>query len=218
MAFEKLFNEIYSVVILKYFWDGYKDGFVKSESPDWINREMKFGMEVSQALFPSDGQAEHFLENYLGSLKESIPDDLLEKYAGMLYFYNGRLWALLNGGPINMSYQEKVIFRFTRKLEKLNTNYEDFYKNALFLYAHTKNQTTDEVWEIMRKMKEIQNSKPRQFSLVFIDFKRSLYILDFEQDSVREISIPEEARVFMKEVTEKLRQGQNWNNGEIIEF
>ena len=55
MAYEKLLNEIYAAVSLKYLWKEYRPGFIKSESPDWINETMDFGLEVSQALLPDDG-------------------------------------------------------------------------------------------------------------------------------------------------------------------
>ena len=58
MAYEKLLNEIYAAVSLKYLWKEYEPYFVKSESPDWINPNMDFGLEVSQALLPDDGQEE----------------------------------------------------------------------------------------------------------------------------------------------------------------
>ena len=37
MAYEKLLNEIYAAVSLKYLWKEYQPYFVKSESPDLIN-------------------------------------------------------------------------------------------------------------------------------------------------------------------------------------
>ena len=57
MAYEKLLNEIYAAVSLKYLWKEYEPYFVKSESPDWINPNMDFGLEVSQALLPDDGES-----------------------------------------------------------------------------------------------------------------------------------------------------------------
>ena len=44
MAYEKLLNEIYAAVSLKYLWAEYKPVFIKSESPDWINETMDFGL------------------------------------------------------------------------------------------------------------------------------------------------------------------------------
>ena len=71
MAYEKLLNEIYAAVSLKYLWPQYQPGFIKSESPDWINEAMDFGMEVSQALVPEDGKTEYFIE---GTEPKSVCD------------------------------------------------------------------------------------------------------------------------------------------------
>lgn len=95
VAYEKLLNEIYAAVSLKYLWKEYEPYFVKSESPDWINPNMDFGLEVSQALLPDDGQEESFIEKYLGCRKEELPPLAFEKYGERLNFYNGRFWAIL---------------------------------------------------------------------------------------------------------------------------
>ncbi len=47
MVYEKLLNEIYAVVSLKFLWKEYQPTFIKSESPDWINETMNLGLEVS---------------------------------------------------------------------------------------------------------------------------------------------------------------------------
>ena len=84
MAYEKLLNEIYAAVSLKYLWKEYEPYFVKSESPDWINPNMDFGLEVSQALLPDDGQEESFIEKYLGCRKEELPSLAFDKYGERL--------------------------------------------------------------------------------------------------------------------------------------
>ena len=123
MAYEKLLNEIYAAVSLKYLWKEYRPCFIKSESPDWINETMNFGLEVSQALLPDDGQEESFIEQYLGCLKEELPPQAFEKYGDRLNFYNGRFWAILPDRAVQQDYLSKAKYRFDRKLEKLNTNY-----------------------------------------------------------------------------------------------
>ena len=47
VAYEKLLTEIYAAVSLKYLWKEYQPYFVTSESPDWINETIDFGLEVS---------------------------------------------------------------------------------------------------------------------------------------------------------------------------
>ena len=120
MAYEKLLNEIYAAVSLKYLWKEYRPFFVKNESPDWVNEAMDFGLEVSQALLPDDGQEESFIERYLGCLKEELPPQAIEKYGDRLNFYNGRFWAILPDKAIQQDYLSKAKYRFDRKLEKLN--------------------------------------------------------------------------------------------------
>ena len=84
MAYEKLYNEIYAVVSLKYLWKEYKPSFVKSESPDWINENMNLGLEVTQALLPDDGKTESFIEKYLGCLKKELPASAIQFYGDKL--------------------------------------------------------------------------------------------------------------------------------------
>lgn len=213
MAYEKLYNEIYAVVFLRYFWKEYRPGFVKWESPDWVNRAMDFGMEVSQALLPYDGQSESFLEHYLGHLREEIPQSALEKYEGKLYFYNGRLWALLSDEENQVPYQEKVLIRFERKLQKLNSHYTHFACNALYLYAHAEPQDLGEVREILQAMQQQQSVKPQRFQKVFLDCKSRVYVLDFPEDKVQEILIPEKAQMFLEAEAEMLRHSMDWVNG-----
>jgi len=62
MTFEKYYNEIYAVVLLKYFWKDYADDFYKAESPDWVSPSLGLGMEVSQALLQQDGEAKKFID------------------------------------------------------------------------------------------------------------------------------------------------------------
>ena len=136
LAYEKLLNEIYAVVSLKYLWKEYRPYFVKSESPDWINETMDFGLEVSQALLPNDGQEEDFIERFLGCLKEELPPQAFEKYGERLNFYNGRFWAILPDLEVEQDYLFKAKYRFDRKLEKLNTNYTYKKYNGLYLFLH----------------------------------------------------------------------------------
>ena len=119
MTYEKLYNELFALVSLKYFWKEYKDGFEKSESPDWVNEAAGFGIEVSQALLQNDGEAQNFIELYLGKKREEIPDTAFEKFGAGMHFYNGRLWALtadVDSGSDD--YIRKAAYRFDKKTQK----------------------------------------------------------------------------------------------------
>lgn len=205
MAYEKLFNELYAITVLKYFWSDYLEGFVKWESPDWYNIGADLGIEVSQALLPKDGQEESFLETYLGKHREDIPADAFQRYGQRLYFYNDRLWALLDDGTSLITHKEKILTRFGSKLAKLNTNYRQCEINALYLFAHVEIKKT-EAETIAAKLSDIQKTKAHRFDIVFLDCKSAVYILNLTKHNVDTIPIPEKARIFLNNKTETLRR------------
>lgn len=167
MAYEKLLNEIYAVVSLKYLWKEYQPYFIKSESPDWINETMDFGLEVSQALLPNDGQEESFIEQYLGCLKEELPPHAFEKYGGRLNFYNGRFWAILPDQEVQQDYLSKAKYRFDRKLEKLNTNYVHKRYNGLYLYLHPTGENDIDAGALFEYMRYTQETKKSDLTAFF---------------------------------------------------
>jgi hypothetical protein len=215
MAYEKLYNEIYAAVTLKYFWREYRPGFVKCESPDWFNESTGFGLEVSQALVPSDGITESFLEKYLGKLREEIPEVELERYGGRLYFYNDRLWAVMP--EEDLPCREKALYRFGKKLEKLNANYRSEGENGLYLFLHDDRVTREECAEWFREMRLRQVGCRRVFRRVFLDGEQVLYVLDFVSGALEVVPIPERARIFLAAETERLRQRGDWPEGQTVD-
>lgn len=217
MTFEKLYNELYAVVSIRYFWSGYQDGFVKSESPDWINEGMGFGLEVSQALLQNDGEARKFVNLYLGKKREEIPGAALERFSDRAYFYNGRFWALYpDEEPGGGDYIRKAVYRFGRKLEKLSSNYTRFPRNGLYLFLHTGRETENGVREIYFQMEGLQKRARHGFQLVFLCSQSAIYVLDFQSGEVEAVPVPPEAAGFLEARTESLRLSREWKNGESI--
>ena len=213
MAYEKLYNEIYAIVSLKYLWKEYKAGFVKNESPDWINEEMNLGLEVTQALLPDDGKTESFIDKYLGCLKEELPYAALEFYGDRLHFYNGRFWAVLDDEREPQDYLLKVQFRFDRKLEKLNINYARMNNNGIYIYVHpAKNEKVD-AKKLFHYMKKEQSKKVYGFKWVFLNCIDKIYVFDFEKDSIERIDLPANAETLFNNETEKLRHSCPWTDG-----
>ena len=208
MAYEKLYNEIYAMVALKYLWRGYRPGYEKSESPDWLNPTQSVGIEVSQALLPYDGQDADFLEQWLGKLSAEIPAEAKARYEGRLSFYNDRLWALLPDPRDKRTWEEKSLYRFLRKLEKLNKNFTVCKTNALYLYAHACAEDVSDVRRLMKNMAESQQDARVKFDLVFLDCERSIYILDFRSGGVAEMPTGEQAKKFLEQQTESIRNSE----------
>ncbi|MDD6188628.1 MAG: hypothetical protein PUB32_03505 [Clostridiales bacterium] len=207
MAYEKLYNEIYAIVALKYLWRGYRPGYVKSESPDWLNPEQSVGIEVSQALLPYDGQDASFLDSWLGRLSGEIPPEDKARYAGRLYFYNDRLWALLPDPRDTRDYAEKSLYRFRHKLEKLNKNFTVCGTNALYLYAHTTPEDKAGLRRLMADMNRSQLGHAKKFDLVFLDCESCIYIFDFNSGGMAEMPVGEKAKAFLEQQTERIRNG-----------
>ncbi|MGN0495664.1 MAG: hypothetical protein ACI4GW_05520 [Lachnospiraceae bacterium] len=217
LAYEKLLNEIYAVVSLKYLWKEYRPYFVKSESPDWINETMDFGLEVSQALLPNDGQEEDFIERYLGCLREELPPQAFEKYGDRLNFYNGRFWAILPDLEVEEDYLFKAKYRFDRKLEKLNTNYTYKKYNGLYLYLHPAKENDIDVEALFAYMKTTQEKMSKHFDWVFLNCEKKIYVCDYSNDRMEEIILPPNAENFLNTEAEYLRYCHEWEDGMTLE-
>ena len=217
MEYEKLLNEIYAAVSLKYLWSEYQPSFIKSESPDWINETMDLGLEVSQALMPEDGKTESFIEQYLGCLKEELPEMAMEHYGDRLYFYNGRFWAVLPDQEIDQDYLAKAKYRFDKKLEKLNTNYQNRSHNGLYLFLPQTDETNIDVEHLFSYMKEQQATKNVQFDWVFLNCVKVIYVCDFVENVLEPIVLPQNAENFLNTESEYLRYLRDWKDGTVLD-
>lgn len=213
MAYEKLLNEIYEAVSLKYLWKDYRPCFIKSESPDWINETMDFGLEVSQALLPDDGQEESFIEQYLGCLKEELPSQVFEKYGERLNFYNGRFWAILPDSSVQQDYLSKAKYRFDRKLEKLNTNYVHRRYNGLYLFLHPTDGNDIDVGALFEYMGFTQAIQKKRFDWVFLNCVKTIYVCNYITNMIEPIVLPQNAETFLNTEAEYLRYCHDWENG-----
>ena len=194
MAYEKLLNEIYAAVSLKYLWKEYEPYFVKSESPDWINPNMDFGLEVSQALLPDAGQ---------------------DKYGERLNFYNGRFWAILPDNTVQQDYLSKAKYRFDRKLEKLNANYIHKHYNGLYLFLHPTDENDIDAGALFEYMRYTQEKKKMRFDRVFLNCVKTIYVCNYENNTIEPIVLPPN---FLNTEAEYLRNCCDWKDGTALEM
>lgn len=215
VEFEKLYNEIFAILSLKYFWRDYSDGFIKGESPDWYNETSSVGIEITQAIMQEDGEAQSVVNQYLGKLKSEIPEDILARYSGRTYFYNDRLWAIMPeaGREDTLTACEKALYRFKKKLERLNSNYTQFSFNALYLYLHESKNTDEETAELIRQMNQAQQAEQKRFDGVFLNCVNSLKVVNLEDMTWETVHIPADALAFMRSRAELLRHIDPWKNG-----
>ena len=218
MAYEKLLNEIYAAVSLKYLWKEYQPYFIKSESPDWINETMDFGLEVSQALLPDDGQEESFIEQYLGCLKEDLPPQAFEKYGERLNFYNGRFWPILTDRAVHQDYLSKAKYRFDTKLDKLKTNYVDKRYNGLYLFLHPTDENDIDAGALFEYMRLTQETREKRFDWVFLNCVKTIYVCDYRTDTIEPIRLPQNAESFLSTEAEYLRYCHDWEDGMVLDL
>lgn len=217
MIYEKLLNEIYAVVSLKFLWKEYQPAFVKSESPDWINDTMNLGLEVSQALLPDDGQTKNFIEQYLGCRKEELPPAAFERYKDRLNFYNGRFWAVLPDDITHQDYLYKAKYRFDKKLEKLNTNYQQKRYNGLYLFLHPMDENTIDAKHLFGYMEQQQKECAQHFDWVFLNCRKIIYVCNFIDSTVEPIVLPPNAENFLHTEAEYLRYCGEWQDGTSLD-
>ncbi|MBQ4611628.1 MAG: hypothetical protein IJB30_07795 [Clostridia bacterium] len=215
VEFEKLYNEIFAILSLKFFWRDYSDGYIKGESPDWFNPGASVGIEITQAIMQEDGEAQSVVNQYLGRKKEEIPEDILQRYSARAYFYNDRLWAIMPeaGKNEHITACEKALYRFEKKLERLNSNYTPYKTNALYLYLHDGSITDDDTADFINKAADIQKNCGRRFDTVFLNCVNALRVADMGSGSWETVHIPQDALAFMRSRTERLRHGTQWNDG-----
>ncbi len=215
VEFEKLYNEIFAILSLKYFWRDYCDGYAKGESPDWYNEKASVGIEITQAIMQEDGEAQSVVNQYLGRLKSEIPEDILLRYAGRTYFYNDRLWAIMpeEGAEDKLTACEKAAYRFGKKLERLNSNYTGFDTNALYLYLHESDIGDAEIADFICRAEELQHSCGRKFDMVFLNCVNAMQVIDLHDGTWETVHIPADALAFMRTEAEQLRNSREWPNG-----
>jgi len=215
VEFEKLYNEIFAMLSLKYFWRDYSDGYKKGESPDWYNPKASVGIEITQAIMQEDGEAQSVVNQYLGKLKVEIPEDVQLRYSGRMYFYNDRLWAIMPeaGKAEKLTACEKALYRFGKKLERLNSNYTEFNTNALYLYLHESSVTDDETACFIKAADEIQKNCAKKFDTAFLNCVNALRVVDMKSGSYETVHIPQDALAFMRSMAEQLRHGMEWKDG-----
>ncbi len=217
MAYEKLLNEIYAAISLKYLWPEYQPGFVKSESPDWVNESMGLGLEVSQALLPDDGQTENFIESFLSCRKEDLPPSAFERYGSRLHFYNGRFWAVLPEEGKQEDTLYKARYRFDRKLEKLNTSYRRCRQNGLYLFLHPAEGKSAGEEELFVYMKERQSREKVPFDWVFLNSGKEIAVCDYLHSRMFPIRLPKNAENFLNLEAERLRYCCGWEDGTALD-
>ena len=171
----------------------------------------------SQALLPDDGQTKNFIDQYLGCRREELPPAALERYGERLNFYNGRFWAVLPDDLEHQDYLYKAQYRFDKKLEKLNTSYQQKRYNGLYLFLHPADECSIDVQCLFESMGQRQKDFAQRFDWVFLNCVKVIYVCNYMDGTIEPIILPPNAENFLSTEAEYLRYCGEWEDGVSLE-
>ena len=217
MIYEKLYNEIYALLSVKRLGSEYKGIYKKIESPDWINEHDDIGIEVTQALLQYEGEAQKVIDKFLGMRLEDIPQAEIEPFLDRAEFFCGRLQAI-NTENGTHSYVFKTLYRFDKKLYKLNTNYSLMKRNCFYIFLHKDNVVYSDIEYIFENIKVQQSRKKNKFNTVFLNCIETIYVLDFNLGIISTIMLSEIEQKKFAESTLRIRNRVGGNEDFIGEI
>lgn len=216
MIYEKLYNEIYALLSIGKIGSEYRGLYTKSESPDWVNEGKSIGIEVTQALLQYEGEAQKVIDKYLGKRLEEIPYPEIEPFMDRARFFCGRLQAIdtENGAQ---SYIFKTLYRFDKKLMKLNTNYSLLKTNCLYIFLHSNGEIYSDIEHIFERIQAQQKRKKYRFHTVFLNCIDTIYELHPYKSTIKTVDITEFEQKELADTTLLLRNRAE-NSEEVIKY
>ena len=141
-----------------------------------------------------------------------------DKYGERLNFYNGRFWAILPDNTVQQYYLSKAKYRFDRKLEKLNANYIHKHYNGLYLFLHPTDENDIDAGALFEYMRYTQEKKKMRFDRVFLNCVKTIYVCNYENNTIEPIVLPPNAENFLNTEAEYLRNCCDWKDGTALEM
>ena len=119
---DRVFDEIYALLVTEHLYPGSADNICKWESPDWKNNDDSLGIEVTQAQNKHIGYTYNVMAKYLGASKKQIPANRLHNFRGGTIFSDGKLLAVSDSkGLVNGNRHVHLLLEHLEtKLKKLN--------------------------------------------------------------------------------------------------
>ena len=146
-----------------------------------------------------------------------MPPAALERYGERLNFYNGRFWAVLPDDMEHQDYLFKAKYRFDKKLEKLNTSYQQKRHNGLYLFLHPTDESNIDVKNLFEYMGERQKHQDQHFDWVFLNCRKVIYVCNYIDNTIEPIVLPQNAENFLNTEAEYLRYCGAWEDGVSLE-
>ena len=119
----------------------------------------------------------------------------------------------------------KAKYRFDKKLEKLNTSYQQRRHNGLYLFLHPGDGDEIDVRHLYEYMGEKQRDCAQRFDWVFLNCRKVIYVCDYTEqqienrieNQIEKIVLPQNAADFLNTEAEYLRYCGTWEDGVSLE-
>lgn len=194
--YNKDYFEKYALLSLVYCYDDKLHSMKKHERPDWIDENRSIGLEVTRALLPKDGERESIIERYF--CKGYTPEEIINK-ANRELKYNKDMFKIADGFCYvekNVNYsdvKQLIIDTINSKISKLNSRYDKFNKNWLYVFADSSLLDDGDIEEIILKINNIGGNS--SFDKIFINIIDKIYVIEDNSYSKIDVTDSELARI-----------------------
>lgn len=194
--YNKEYFEKYALLSLAYCYDDKLHSMKKHERPDWIDENRSIGLEVTRALSPKDGERESIIERYF--CKGYTPEEIINK-ANRELKCNKDMFKIADGicyVEKNVNYsdvKQLIIDAINTKISKLNSYYDKFNKNWLYVFADSSLLDDGDIEEIILKINNIGDNS--SFDKIFINILDKIYVIEDNSYSKIDVTDSELARI-----------------------
>lgn len=195
--YNKDYFEKYALLSLVYCYDDKLHSMKKHERPDWIDENRSIGIEVTRALSPKDGERESIIERYF--CKGYTPEEIINK-ANRELKCNKDMFKIADGicyVEKNVNYsdvKQLIIDTINTKISKLNSHYDKFNENWLYVFADSSLLDDGDIEEIVLKINNIGDNS--SFDKIFINIIDKIYVI--EDNSYSKIDVTDSELVRIK--------------------
>lgn len=194
--YNKEYFEKYALLSLVYCYDDKLHSMKKHERPDWIDENRSIGLEVTRALSPKDGEINSIINRYFG--KGYSPEEIINK-ANRELKCNKDMFKSADGFSYvekNVNYsdvKQLIIDTINTKISKLNSHYDKFNKNWLYVFADNSLLDDGNIEEIILKINNIGDNN--NFDKIFINIIDKIYVIEDNLYSKIDVTDSELARI-----------------------
>ncbi len=181
MKITKKYMEWYALLSLIYCYDENLKFLENSEKPDWQNKHLDIGLEVTEVLNKADGRERAVVNRYFGKgldgqyIKKEIENHYPE-YSSNIIVSEGRVCHIKSLGS-SKHIIDKVILTIDKKAKKLNECYVKFKNNWLYVFAP--DVFTDDIQDICREYVKLKIKHEVYFDKIFLFVDNLIFVLGF---------------------------------------